>query len=223
MSSPFDGREVFLQPTPPPASTPPAYAQGVVEAWDAVAGTNRIRVRGKPLNNLLSLVGSEGGLIRPGDVVVLLWWQDTAAVLGRIDAPGVEQRALGITSARIADGISVTSSSWTDFGGPEVTVHIGSSRRCRVDLSAFGGGFQAICFMGVEVTGASAIAPAERWSLASGNGGSVASWLGATRSLTLTAADGLNEGPNVFRCKYKLSGGGNNGQWDNREIVVQPF
>jgi hypothetical protein len=219
----YDGNEVFLQPAPAVGrDTPPPFAQGVVEAWNATAGTNTIRVRGKSVTNLLSLVGSEGGLIRQGDVVCIAFFQDTAAVLGRIDAPGVEQRALGIHTARVFTGASSLSDNWEDLGGPEVTVYIGSSRRCKVDLSAFIDSVDCIGFAGVRVSGASTIAPSEWNAVATGGPGTT--WVNATRVVTLSAADGLNEGDNTFRMFYKTSAGGPDvAGFRNREITVQPF
>jgi hypothetical protein len=218
-----NGDELFLTPPPPPSrDTPPPFSQGVVEAWNAVAGTNTVRVRGKSLTNLLSLVGSEGGLIRPGDVVCVIFFQDTAAVLGRIDAPGVEQRALGIHTARVFTGVSSLSDNWEDLGGPEVTVYIGSSRRCKVDLSAFIDAVDCIGFAGVRVSGASTIAPTEWNALATG--GPSTTWINATKVVTLSTADGLNEGDNTFRMFYKTSAGGPDvAGFRNREITVQPF
>jgi hypothetical protein len=227
MSSPYDGDEVFLRPALPREERgAPPFAQGVVEAWNAVPGTNRIRVRGQSLDNLLSLVGSEGGLIRAGDVVAVIYYQDTAAVLGRIDAPGVEQRALGITTATVAGGVSTTADVFEDLGGPTVTVHIGSSRRCSVQVSALTAGFDCIGFAGFTVTGASTIAATERRSFAAGWGAATSGtvWVNGTRTVNLTAADGLNEGVNTFRMVYKTSAGvSGNAQFSDREITVQPF
>lgn len=219
----YDGDEVFLQPAPAIGrDTPPPFAQGVVETWNALAGTNKVRVRGKSLTNLLSLVGSEGGLIRPGDVVCIAFFQDTAAVLGRIDAPGVEQRALGIHTARIFTGVSATTDSWEDHGGPEVTVYIGSSRRCKVDLSAMIDSVDTIGFAGFQVSGTSTIA-ANEWNAVS-TGGPGTQWVNATRVVTLSSADGLNEGNSTFRMLYKTAAGGPDvAGFRNREITVQPF
>lgn len=225
----FDnGDEVFLRPGPPAPTRDagPVFGQGVVEAWNAIAGTNTIRARGQNYTNLLTQVGSEGGLIRPGDVVALVWVQNTAIVLGRIDAPGVEQRALGITTSAISAGVSSTADVFEDLGGPQVVVDIGSSRRCKVEVSAFIGAFDCIGFAGFTVTGESNIAATENRSYAAGWGAAESGtvWANGTRTVNLTADHGLNEGFNTFRMVYKTSAGvSGNSQFSNREITVQPF
>ncbi|PWW50271.1 hypothetical protein [Actinokineospora spheciospongiae] len=225
--------EVYLPPSwgapgesGAPRTEPIGFHQGVVVAWDAIAGTNTIRIHGADFVNLLSLLGSEGGLIRQGDVVALTRYQTTYAVWGRIDVPGVEQRALGIVSARDPAGVYSTSDTYEDLGGPWVDVYIGSSRRCKVDITALISAFDCIGFVGVEVSGASSIGPTEGRSLAAGWGAADAGTVhvGATRVVTLTAADGLNEGYNRFSLRYKTSlGVSGSAEYVERELVVQPF
>lgn len=209
-----------------------SFHQGLVVAWDALAGTNKVRVRGTDLDNLMSLIGSEVGLIQPGDVVGVLRFQTTYFVLGRIEAPGVEQRAFGVVSQRITgpgSAVSTNSTSFVDLsGGPSVNVYIGSSRRCRVELSSYINGHDAVAYAGFEVSGASSIAPINRWSVAAGiaiTSGTPDVWINATRAINLSAADGLNEGWNTFTMKYQCVGNpvGGLAQFSDREISVQPF
>lgn len=222
-----------------PASGPRApqpdmgFAQGVVVAWDAIAGTNVITVRGERFVDLQSLIGSEVGLVRTGDVVALIRFQTTYFVLGRIESAGAAQRAFGVQSQRITGPGSAVSTASTSFvplsGGPSVSVYIGSTRRCKVELSSYMNGHDAIAYAGFRVTGASAIAPINRWSTAIGaamSGGIVPDvWANCTRVINLSAADGLNEGLNVFTMEYQCVGNpvGGLAQFSDREISVQPF
>lgn len=218
-------------PRPPSGDSP--FLQGTVLAWDATAGTNIVRVRGTECANIQSAVGSETGLIRPGDSVVVIVLNNTYAVLGRIESPGVEQRALNVVSQRITGPGSAVSTASTTFvdlsGGPSVSVYIGSSRRCKVELSSYMNGHDAIAYAGFRVTGSSVISPINRWSVAVGaasSGGIVPDvWANSTRTINLSATDGLNEGPNVFTMMYQCVGNpvGGLAQFSDREICVQPF
>lgn len=217
---------------PRPPNEPLGFHQGVVVSWDAIAGTNTVRVQGTELSNLMSLIGSEVGLIRPGDVVALMRYQTTFFVLGRIEAPGVEQRAFGVQSQRITGPGSTVSTASTSFvelsGGPSVTVHIGSSRRCKVELSSYMNGHDAIAYAGFRVSGASSIAPVNRWSTAVGIASTTGTpdvWANCTRVINLSADDGLNEGENTFTMEYQCVGNpvGGLAQFSDREISVQPF
>lgn len=216
--------------------TPPldsAFAQGFVIAWDAIAGTNSVRVRGQVCTDLLVAIGSETGLVRPGDSVLVARLNNTYAVLARIEAPNVTQRAFGVESQRVTGPGSAVSTASTTFvtlsGGPSVSVYIGSSRRCRVELSSYMNGHDAIAYAGFKVEGASTISPINRWSVAVGaasSGGIVPDvWANSTRAINLSAADGLNEGTNIFTMMYQCVGNpvGGLAQFSDREISVQPF
>lgn len=211
---------------------PLGFQQGVVVAWNALDGTNQVRVHGVVFDNLLSLVGSEVGLIRPGDSVGVLRYQNSWAVLGRIEAPGVEQRALDVhTQAVLGPGsdVSTTSSSFVPLaGGPSVSVYIGSSRRCRVDLGAHVSSYAGVAYMGFSVSNASLIAANN--SRALGLGGSLPSGFvevraSVTRTVCLSADDGLNEGLNTFTAMYQFLADDPSGipEFSDREITVQPF
>lgn len=208
---------------------PLSFHQGVVVAWDALAGTNIVRVLGVDLDNLPSLIGSEVGLVRKDDVVGLLRFQNTYFVVGRIEGAGAAQRAFGVQSQRIAAAVSTTSSSFVALsGGPSVSVDIGSSRRCRVELGAHVSSYAGVAYMGFSVSGASTIAATNEWAVAVG--GSTATILievrlSATRSINLSAADGLNEGSNTFTTMYQFLADDPTGiaEFSDREISVQPF
>lgn len=210
----------------PPDSS---IAQGLVIEWNALAGTNKVRVRGKLLENLLSAVGSETGLIRTGDSVILVRLNNTYAVLSRFEAPGVEQRAFGVVSARAGATVSTASSTFVDLtGGPAVDVYVGSSRRCRVDVSAYVSAVFGVSFASFKVTGASTIAADYQKSLSAGASSPTATigvHISGTRVAHLSAADGLNEGLNTFTMQYRFlsDGAGSGSEFADREIAVQPF
>lgn len=215
-------------PRTPPSDS--AFAQGFVVAWDAIAGTNSVRVRGQLCTDLLVAIGSETGLVRPGDSVLVARLNNTYAVLARIEAPGVTQRAFGVASQRVSGAVSTASTTFVTLsGGPSVSVYIGSSRRCRVELSSYMNGHDAIAYAGFKVEGASVISPINRWSVAVGaasSGGIVPDvWANSTRAINLTAADGLVEGTNIFTMMYQCVGNpvGGLAQFSDREISVQPF
>lgn len=198
-------------------------------AWDAIAGTNIVRVLGVEMNNLPSLIGSEVGLIFKDDVVGLIRFQNTYFVLGRIEGAGVAQRAFGVQSQRVAASVTTSSPTFVALaGGPSVQVHIGSSRRCRVEIGSFISSYGGTAYVGFAVSGASTIAAAS--SRALGVGGSTATILtetsmSATRVINLSADDGLNEGPNTFTAMYQFltEPSGGPPEFMDREISVQPF
>jgi hypothetical protein len=219
---------------PRPGAGESPFLQGLVEAWDAVAGTNAVRVRGQRMENLQTMIGSESGLMRAGDSVVVAKLNNTYAVFGRLDALGAEQRALGIVTDREPTQVDWSTSSGATFftlaGGPAVSVYIGSARRCRVDLTAWMSAYAGDILAGFTVSGASNIAADYTKALWLGcsqlAGDSPVQPYGAsTRTVYLSAADGLNEGTNVFTMVYRtgieFAGGG--GSISDREITVQPF
>lgn len=206
---------------PRPPQEPLSFHQGYVLEWNALTGTNKVRVLGVELSNLLSLMGSEVGLIRAGDAVGILRFQTQYFVLGRVEASGVEQRALGV---HYAETITLDDPVTDDFerrNGPEVTVDIGSTRRCFVSLSAEMLITNNVEWMGFRVTGASNIEPQEYRSLTAG-GPEI--YLQATRTLVLEAQHGLEEGSNTFSTMHRTSiVPGDVPLVGECQIIVQPF
>lgn len=79
--------EDFLQFfTPPPEGF--GYRQGVVTAWDANAGTNRVNVGGTDLVNLPVITQADLFNVRAGDTVAVVKYNDSYAVLGKIRSVG---------------------------------------------------------------------------------------------------------------------------------------
>jgi hypothetical protein len=208
------------------------FVQGTVLEWDAITGTNKVLARGAELEDLPSLGGSDIGLLRDGDPVILAQVNNTYAVFGRLELPGATARALGVVSARADDEVDFSTNTGSSFvtlpDGPSVVVEIGSTRRCRVDLSGFVRSYASVMEIGLLVSGASAIAPDHRKVL-SASGSAPATFvsvqISATRVIHLSADDGLNEGTNTFTMVYRYNEDDPSGAGTvaDREISVQPY
>lgn len=197
--------------------------QGTVRSWDSSTGTNTVEVGGTVLEDLPVLASTGTVLLAEGDVVGLLRYKSTYFVLGRIGVPG--EGALAIRADSVAAEEGTKSDSWTDLAtvGPTLfDVYIGSTRRCLVYVSAEtswadGGG----CAASFHVSGESDIAPEGVQSAYAG--GKSAGSISAAAFMVLTAGDGLHEGLNNFRMKFKRYVAEGTATFRNRRIVVQPF
>jgi len=198
------------------------FRQGTVVAWNALAGTNQILIRGKVFTNLQSFVGSETGLIRVGDSVCVIRMNNTYAVLGRIEVPGVEQRALGVSFAQTVTLNAPTASAvFQRRNGPSVDVYIGSSRRAMVTLSAEISIANNVERMGFQVVGVSTISAVD-WKCLTIS--SASSEFQASRILIVKDDDGLNEGVNTFQTMHKTGNHTSSVPLVGEvQITVQPF
>jgi hypothetical protein len=208
---------------PTPGDAP--FLQGTVLEWDAVAGTNLVRVRGAEHENLQSLIGSETALVRPNDSVLVIKVNNTFAVLGRIELPGTAQRALAVAfAATITLSPPTVSTTFERRNGPEVSVYIGSSRRAIVTLSAEIVISNNVERMSVQVLGANnqVVVPAEVYrGLAIS---SAASEFQASRILILTEDEGLTEGLLRFQTMHQTGNHAANVPLVGEvQITVQPF
>lgn len=68
--------------TPPPAGF--GYRQGLVTAWDVLAGTNTVNVAGTNLTNLPLITQADVYNIRVNDPVAVVKFNDSYAILGKI-------------------------------------------------------------------------------------------------------------------------------------------
>lgn len=205
----------------PPAETGP-FRQGTVLAWDAVAGTNTVRVRGTDMTDLQSAVGSETGLIRPGDSVILIQVGNTYAVLARIELPGVEQRAFGLASAEVSTLDDPASTDFEVRNAPFVDVYIGSSCRCLVTLSAEISISNNVQRLGVWVSGESNIGPMPWRALTVGSVDDLE--LQVSRVLLFDPSYGLNPGMNRFQVMAQTGNHlANLPLVGEVQITVQPF
>lgn len=71
----------------PPASSEP-FRQGVIEAFNPATGENQVRVGGAVLEDLPILAGGDTINFAAGQVVVLLKYRSSYAILGRVVIPG---------------------------------------------------------------------------------------------------------------------------------------
>lgn len=206
------------------------FHKGRVLAWDAIAGTNTVRVLGADMPNLPVVPNVDVGVLRRDDDVAVLRVRNTYYVLGRLTGPAGAVRGNVPVSQRAAALVSTTSAAFVDLtGGPSVDVYIGSSKRCTVEVSAVVVGRDCTAYAGVDISGASVIGPAARWSVGAGvsvpgvsNAEGSAS---SSRVITLTDADGLTEGWHTFRMRYQCVGsaGTRQASFSDREISVRPF
>lgn len=67
-----------------------SFRQGVILAFNSSTGANQVQVGGAVLENLPILVGGDTVNFGPGDVVILLKFRSSWAILGRIVVPGNE-------------------------------------------------------------------------------------------------------------------------------------
>lgn len=80
-----DLTNLFQAPT-----QPEAFRQGVILSFDPATGANTVNVGGAVLTNLPILVGGDTVNFAEDDVVVLLKYRSSWAILGRIVIPGNE-------------------------------------------------------------------------------------------------------------------------------------
>lgn len=197
------------------------FLQGTVLAWDALAGTNQIRVRGAVLENLQSHLGSETSLIRPLDKVTLIRLNNSFAVLGRIETPGSTQRALGIEYAEIPTLNNPVGTGFETRNAPFVNVYIGSSLRCLVTLSMDIQITNNMQRLGLFVSGSSLIGPIPWRCLAVGTTGTLD--MQVSRVLKFDPDDGLNEGMNKFQVMAQTDSLSSLPSVGEVQITVQPF
>lgn len=74
---------LFLPGTAPAVG----YRQGVVVEWDGVTFANLVDVGGTEVANLPVLNSADAALIVPGDVVGILTYGSSWAILGRFTVP----------------------------------------------------------------------------------------------------------------------------------------
>lgn len=73
-----------------PAAGGEPFRQGVITAFNPATGANTVEVGGAVLEDLPILVGGDTVNFGPGDVVILLKFRSSWAILGRVVVPGNE-------------------------------------------------------------------------------------------------------------------------------------
>jgi len=214
-----------------------AHYTGRILSWDEATGLNSVEINGSPVGNLRVLQSGIGLVYQPGDVVLVEKRMSQWYILGKVAAPGASA-GNQIQSQTVAANQSTTSTSYGDLAtyGPEVSVYIGSSRRCLILFSAnvvslTNAGTPTLIFVGgtaaVQVSGASTIAPNSPYC-----GGQV--WYAtasapvgfqmvSSQLALLTAANGLNQGMNTFTLKYRAIATNPGANFIDRNITVIPF
>lgn len=204
---------------------------GVIQSWDDTSGVNSVLINDNSFTNLRVL---STGAVQPfqvGDVVGIIRVGTQYFILGKVRAPGAgagERIASSRVNALVTQ--AGTAGGWVDLTsfGPSVTLYVGSSRRvlvlhsCEIAVSRAGG------YQGVQVTGASSIAPETAITdayLTYNNLDSVSIGQSVTATTLVTAGNGLQQGQNTFTCKYKVdvAAGGTGAQFNNRVLTVIPF
>lgn len=216
------------------------YRTGVVIAWNADTAENIVSVAGGVFEDLPILNTSEASLLAPGDVVVLITWGISFAILGRVVIPGTAEAVSSIQAitnriqAASDDGVGTrNSSTYGDLTGtnvgPSVTIRIGSSGRALVFWSAEIGQtatpvHEINPHVGVEVTGATSIAAnaenalnVEFFDATGGQTAEFQAWFQVGTSHLFT---GLNPGNTTFTLKYRHDGMATALIFQTREIAV---
>lgn len=227
------------------AATPPgggdlAHYQGQILSWDEATGLNSVWVNGAAVSNMRVLQSGIGVTYQPGDTVMVEKRMSQWYILGKVAAPGASA-GNQIQSLTVAPYETTGSTSYANLAtyGPEVTINVGSSRRCLVLVAAFISASGTIATNGayiggtasVAVSGASTIAHGQAYASAGWQcivpfagptygGGGQASAMGAR---LLTASDGLNQGQNTFTVQYRSQQSSPVCGFQQRTIAVIPF
>lgn len=228
----------FLAPKP---TSGVGFRQGVIVTWDTNTAENTVLVGGQLMTNLPVLNTSEAAILAADDVVGILTFGNTWAIMGRFTIPGTPEAASSLSSLRtqsqdVSASESTTSSTLTDLAtyGPEVEINVGPSGRVLVILSAI---------MTFEVLRGSAINTSGAYMAYAMSGANTASAVelralyGSIRYDSLQAGgfdtnveciqgvsrvmlrEGLNPGLTTFTAKYRRDTGGNV-SFSNRNVTV---
>lgn len=208
------------------------FYTGTVLAWDEVSGTNSVLVNNVPLNNLKSIQAGIGLLYAAGDTVMIVRKQTQYFVMGKISAPG-GNNANQVKYAEISANESTGSTTYTDLAtfGPQLTINIGSSRRCLllVGVRTNVAGTASNQYIGgsatVNVTGESNIPVVGTTTsgILAQTTPIVGLSVSCVRSFVLSAGNGLNPGPNTFTMQYKSNFASPTCAFAERNITVIPF
>lgn len=222
----------FAKPTGPEDS---AFHTGQIVSWDELSGVNSVLVNGVILSNLKIIQSGIGLTYSVNDVVVIMRKQTQYFIMGKVADPGAGL-SNQIKAAAVTANQTTATTTFTDLAtvGPQVTVTIGSSRRClvivdcRITCTTAGQAAQYVGgAMGFAVSGAS--------SIAAGNGalnvqfysGPTAPNIGwnqaVSHTVVLDSSNGLNAGSNTFTAKYYSQTASPICGFEARNIVVIPF
>lgn len=194
-----------------------ALHTGFVKSWNKQTGLNVVTVNGVDLTNLKSLQGGIPATYAAGDSVIIMRKQTQYFILGKVAAPGgaAGSAPAGNTVGTLVDQAD-SAGAWVDLTaspGPTVSTYIGSNRAALILWGFDYAGFQSVCEMGWEVSGANTLAPG-----ALNNVAAKASFTSSvapqyTMSQTIGASYLMgntvltNSGLTTFTAKYKVTRG----------------
>lgn len=223
---------------PPSGGEDTALYTGRVESWDDATGVNSVYVNGTSIPNMRCLSIGAGIVLVPGDVVEVIRKQTQWFILGKVAAPGAGA-ALGVRQDYVDTFEQTTNVGYSDLPtfGPTVSAYISSARRALVLVGAQSTCINGFAQMTAEVSGASSILAGTLASQASATSGTfdnakpaagtVHTWGTPLSAQVFTAADGLNQGLNVFTAKYRRTTAPGFTPADcgfsRRRLVVIPF
>jgi hypothetical protein len=206
--------------------------KATVEMWDDETASNSININGESIPDVSVLSSGAVQPFQDGDSVEVILVGSIPFILGKIREPGAGA-AERIASSRVASQQNIPmGGSFADLAGsygPEVTLYIGSARRCLVihsceisiystiDVNQQGEAYQA-----VQVSGESTLAVETAVTDAFLKGIS-GTWASVSATCLVTAANGLKQGLNTFTCKYRAAADGAQlAQVNNRVLTVIP-
>lgn len=228
MARPDDLTDI-LTAAPTGPSQPMAYRSGIIEAFDKITLSNRVKVGGAILTDLPLLGIAEATTYEAGDVCGIIVVGNTWALVGQFVIPGSPEAETAISvpssneyTAGVTAGETTSSTPFVNLTtpGPSLDdVRIGPSGRCRVELSAYilldtVTAAPASAHMGFTIAGASTLATdvARALSIEGAEGAAI----NATRSVLV---EGLTPGLHTVTAKYNMTGG--TAYYSDRVLTVQ--
>ncbi|MEV6879784.1 hypothetical protein [Amycolatopsis sp. NPDC051128] len=216
----------------PTGSSDLAHIQGEVLSWDEASGVNSVLVNGAAVSNLKVIQSGIGLQYSPGDTVMVERRMTQWYIVGKIGAPG-GSNVNQIKAAEVSATEITGSTTYTDLAtfGPQLTINIGSSRRCLLmtGVRIVCAGTASNAYIGgsstVNVTGASDIPIVG--TVTAGMLAQTTPIVGFSsnhnRNFVLTAGHGLNPGANTFTMQYRSNFASPTCAFAERYIIVIPF
>lgn len=197
------------------------YHLGTVLSWDDTTGLNSVQINGATFNNLRVITAGPGISIATGDTIVVLRYQTSYFIMGKVAAPGAGA-AIRSVSAYVDPGGGTASATYVDLAtaGPSVTTYIGPSGKALVFLSTYCNsaagitGWMSFALSGANTAAASDIRAAHQWAQSSNL---------LTTMSRIVQVEGLLQGGTTFTAKYRKDGTGADPGFANRSLVVIPF
>lgn len=203
-------------------NTDVGYHLGVVKSWDDATGINTVTVSGNDFSNLRVITAGPAVNIGAGDTVVILRYQTSYFIMGKVAAPGAGA-AIRAVSGFISAAGTTSSVPYADLPtfGPSVQAYVGSSGAVLVSLSAhFQLDASTYGYMSVAMTGANTAVAQDFRAAVRNLAGAPADDFGNSHSF-MVQITGLTPGLTTFTAKYRSSGA--NATFINRSLIVIPM